>query len=61
MAVDNNHHTLNFGQKCCVELLWWLCRLVAVMPRVVRYYVFGELIYFVMHVVIRYRRGVVMT
>lgn len=61
MAVDNNHHTLNFAQKCCVGVLWGLCRMVALTPRVIRYYVIEELIYFVMHHVIRYRRGVVMT
>lgn len=61
MAVDNNHHTLNFAQKCCVGVLWGLCRLVALTPRVIRYYVIEELIYFVMHHLIRYRRGVVMT
>lgn len=47
-------------QKCCVWALWIPCRLVAITPRPIRYYVFQEIIYLIMHYVIRYRRGVVM-
>ncbi len=61
MAADNNKHELNIMQRCCVGVLWLLCRTVAVTPRIIRYYVLQEIIYFVMHYVIRYRRGVVMT
>lgn len=60
MAADNSRYNLTLMQRCCVSLLYGLCRGVAIMPRWVRYYVLEEIIYFIMHHLMRYRRKVVM-
>ena len=45
--------------RLSVRLLWWLCRAVAVMPRVVQYRVLGGLIYVVLRYVLHYRRWLI--
>lgn len=57
MSNDSN---ITRWQAFCVEVLWYLCRGFALLPRVVRHYVVGYPIYLLMHYVIRYRRKVVM-
>lgn len=61
MARDNNRYTLTAWQKFGVNVLYGLCRLIAIMPRWVRYYVFEEIIYFILRYVLRYRRAVIIT
>lgn len=61
MARDNNRYTLNVWQKCLVAVLYALCRIVAILPRWVRYYVIEESIFFILYYVVRYRRGVILT
>ncbi len=43
-----------------VGLLWWLCRLLAVMPDWFKYYVVLEWIYFILRYVLRYRRRLIL-
>ena len=47
-------------QRIYVAMLFAMCRFVAIMPRWVRYYIFEEVIYFIMHHLMHYRRKVVM-
>jgi KDO2-lipid IV(A) lauroyltransferase len=61
MAKDNNRYTLTRGEKFLSNLLFALCRLVAIMPRWVRYYVLEDFIYFILRYVLHYRKGVIMT
>ena len=61
MAKDNNRYTLTRGEKFLSSLLFALCRMVAVLPRWVRYYVIEEFIFFILRYVIHYRKGVIMT
>lgn len=61
MAKDNNRYTLTRGEKFLSNLLFVLCRMVAVLPRWVRYYVFEEFIFFILRYVTHYRKGVIMT
>ena len=61
MAKDNNRYTLTRGEKFLSNLLFALCRLVAIMPRWVRYYVLEDFIYFILRFVLHYRRDVIMT
>ena len=61
MARDNSRYTLTLMQRVCVAILYAMCRLVAVMPRWVRYYLLEETLYFIMHHLMHYRRKGVMT
>lgn len=61
MAKDNNRYTLTRGEKFLSNLLFALCRMVAVLPRWVRHYVFEEFIFFILRYVTHYRKGVIMT
>jgi KDO2-lipid IV(A) lauroyltransferase len=61
MAKDNNRYTLTRGEKFLSNLLFGLCRLVAIMPRWVRYYVLEDFIYFILRFVLHYRRDVILT
>ena len=61
MAKDNNRYTLTRGEKFLSNLLFALCRFVAILPRWVRYYVIEDLIYFILRFVLHYRRDVIMT
>lgn len=60
MAADNSRYNLSLMQRFGVSLLYGICRGVAIMPRWVRYYIIEEIIYFVMHHLMHYRRKVVM-
>lgn len=60
MPKDNNRYTLTRWQKIWSTILYGLCCCVAVLPRFVRYYILQEIVYFILHYVIRYRRRVVM-
>ena len=59
--ADNNRYELTRWQRCQATMLYALARCVAVMPRFVRYYILEEIIYFILHYVVRYRRKVVLT
>lgn len=61
MASDNNRYELTRGQRLLSSLLYALCRMVAILPRWVRYYVIEDIIFVVLRYVVRYRRGVIMT
>lgn len=43
-----------------VQLLWLLCRSIAIMPYWVQYYVIMEFLYFVLRYLLRYRRRLIM-
>lgn len=58
---DNNRYTLTRGERFLSNLLFALCRGVAILPRWVRYYVIEELIFFILRYVVHYRSGVIMT
>lgn len=60
MPKDNNRYTLTRWQRFCSATLYTMCRVVAIMPRFVRYYILQEIIYFTLHYLVRYRRRVVM-
>ncbi len=51
---------LGFMQHIALELLWVLCRFIAILPHFVRHYVIGGFIYLILCYVLRYRRKVIM-
>lgn len=61
MAKDNNRYTLTRGERFLSNLLFALCRMVAILPRWVRYYVIEDFIYFILRFVLHYRRDVIIT
>lgn len=60
MPKDNNRYTLTRWQRFGAATLYFMCRVVAIMPRFVRYYILQEIVFFILHYVVRYRRKVVM-
>lgn len=58
MAHENQKMT--FGQRVAIETLWALCRGFAMLPHFVRHKLFGNLLYFILCYVLRYRWGVMM-
>lgn len=59
--MSEKNDTLSWGQKIGLNILWWICCGFAWLPRVVRHYVFGSFIYFILCYATRYRRKVIMT
>ena len=59
MAHENQK--LTFAQRAAVAVLWAFCRGFALLPHFVRHCLFGNLLYFVLCYVLRYRRRVIMT
>ncbi len=55
----NRVENLNFFERCCLEIVWAICWLVARLPHYVLYNIFARFIYFMLYRVIGYRRGVV--
>lgn len=60
MPKDNNRYTLTRWQRFRSATLYTMCKGVAIMPRFVRYYILQEIIFFILHYVVRYRRKVIM-
>lgn len=54
------YNKLSRWQKIQLGILWAICRCFALLPRVIRYHVFGYSIYLLLRL-LRYRRKVVMT
>lgn len=50
---------LNFWQKLALEIIWLLCRIFSITPRWFRYYIFADVIYFLVYYCCRYRVKVV--
>ncbi len=48
-------------QRITLEILWILCRIVAILPHFVRHYLIGGLLYLLLAYVLRYRRKVIMS
>lgn len=59
MRLESDKVKLNFWQRVGLEILWGLCRFIAIMPHFVQYYIVQELIYFVIFYCVRYRCKVV--
>ena len=55
-----NLNDLTLWQRIQLSILWGICRGFAMLPRVIRYHVFGYFIYLILRL-LRYRRKVVMT
>ena len=51
---------LNWYQRICLELLWILCLVISIMPRLVRYYILKPIIA-VLLVCLHYRYRVIFT
>ena len=52
---------LTIMQRVALEILWVLCRAVAILPHFVRYHIIGSFIYLLLTYVLRYRRKVIMS
>ncbi len=61
MRLNNDRVKLGFWKKVGLEVMWMLCKFIAILPHFVQYYIIQELIYFVVYHCIRYRRKLVMT
>lgn len=55
MRNNNEHVRLNLWQRIGLELLWIMCRFVAILPYWFQYYVIQEVICFVLYRCLRYR------
>lgn len=59
--MSNKSNTLSWGQKIWLEVLWVICCGFALLPRVIRHYIFGGFIYLILCYALHYRRNVIMT
>ena len=59
MRLNNDSVKLNFWQRVGLELLWILCKFIAIMPYFVQHYIIQEIVYFVVYHCVRYRRKLV--
>lgn len=59
--MNETDNKLTSAQKFAVDIMWIICRGLAMMPYCFRHYVLGSLCYFVLRHVTRYRRRVIMT
>lgn len=50
---------LNFRQRVALEIIWFLCRVISFTPYWFKYYLFADLIYFLIYRCLRYRVKIV--
>ncbi len=49
---------LNFGQKILLEVVWLFCRFISILPHWFKYYIFADVVYFLIYHCLRYRVAV---
>ena len=59
MRLKSDSVNLGFWQRVALELLWILCKFVAIMPYFVQYRIILKFVYFVLYYCVRYRRQLV--
>lgn len=59
MRLKSDKVELGFWQRVALELLWILCKFVAILPYFVQYRILLKFVYFVLYYCVRYRRKLV--